>query len=95
MKYLIEHENIQENDTVVGCKNVPIIWFEDETCKRHRHYVDIFIPSQNKCIEVKSNWTAKINLDIIFIKQKAGKELGFQYEIWVYDRKHQLVEKLL
>ena len=26
---------------------------------KHRHFVDIFIPSQNKCIEVKSTWTAE------------------------------------
>ena len=26
---------------------------------KRRHYVDIFIPSQNKCIEVKSDWTIK------------------------------------
>ena len=42
--------------------------YEDEYGKKHRHYVDIFIPSQNKCIEVKSNWTAKINQNNIFLK---------------------------
>jgi hypothetical protein len=93
LKCLIENENIAEEDIVVGCKNVPTIWYEDETGKKHRHYVDIFIPSQNRCIEVKSTWTAKINDNNIFLKQKAGKELGYLYEIWIYDSKGILVEK--
>ena len=65
----------------------------DEAGKKHRHYVDIFIPSQNKCIEVKSTWTASKKKDNIFLKQNAGKELGYLYEIWVYDGKGNLAEK--
>ena len=80
-------DNIEENDIVTGVKNVPTIWYNDEFEKKHRHYVDIFITSQNKCIEVKSTWTAKKNLDNIFLKQTAGQELGYNYEIWVYDKK--------
>ena len=49
--------------------------------------MDIFIPSKNKCIEVKSTWTAEKKKDNIFLKQSAGKELGYNYEIWVYDSK--------
>ena len=60
-------ENINENDIVVGCKNVPNIWYNDKNGKKHRHYVDIFIPSQNRCIEVKSTWTEKININNIFL----------------------------
>jgi uncharacterized protein YcfL len=70
---------------LTGCKNVPTIWYYDEEGKKHRHYVDIFIPSKNKCIEVKSTWTAQKKN--IFIKQKAAKELGYHYEIWIYDKK--------
>ena len=77
---------------ISGCKNVPTIWYEDQTGKKHRHYVDIYIPSQNRCIEIKSSWTAKINLHNIFLKQNAEKELGYNYEIWIYDRKGKKVE---
>ncbi len=55
--------------------------------KKHKHYVDIFIPSQNRCIEVKSTWTIKQNEKAIFQKQNAAKEAGYLYEIWVYDNK--------
>jgi hypothetical protein len=79
--------NTDENNIVTGCKNVPTIWYNDESGKQHRHYVDIFIPSQNKCIEVKSTWTIKNKNGNIFEKQKAAKEYGYNYEIWVYDSK--------
>ena len=77
--------NIGENDIITGCKNVPTIWYNDVNGQKHRHYVDIFIPSKNTCIEVKSTWTIKDKKGNIFEKQTAAKELGYKYEIWVYD----------
>ena len=85
-------DGILEEDIINGCKNVPEIWYTDENNKSHRHYVDIFIPSQNRCIEVKSTWTAEKKKDCIFLKQQAGKELGYSYEIWVYNGKGEKVE---
>jgi len=92
LEKLVKDENISEEDIVTGCKNVPEIWYNDEYGKKHRHYVDIYIPSQNRCIEVKSTWTAEKKKDNIYLKQNAAKELGFQYEIWVYNSKKQLIE---
>jgi len=89
---LIKEELIEENDIITGCKNVPTIWYNDDNNKKHRHYVDIFIPSQNRCIEVKSTWTAKQKQDNIFLKQNASKELGYLYEIWIYNNKGEIVE---
>ena len=84
---LFHQENIDENDIITGCKNVPTIWYNDVNEKRRRHFVDIFIPRQNKCIEVKSTWTFTTQKETIFLKQQAAKELGYLYEIWVYDGK--------
>jgi hypothetical protein len=89
---LLEKENISEDDIITGCKNVPTIWYNDEIGKNHRHFVDIYIPSMNKCIEVKSTWTFKKQKEIVFLKQTAGKQLGYLYEIWVYDNKGNKVE---
>jgi hypothetical protein len=83
-KELVEN-NINEIEIKTGAKNVPTIWYDDLNGKKHRHYVDIFVPLQNKCIEVKSTWTAEKKKDCIFLKQNAAKELGYEYEIWVYD----------
>ena len=85
-------DGILEEDIINGCKNVPEIWYEDENGIKHRHYVDIFILSQKRCIEIKSTWTAEKKKDCIFLKQQAGKELGYEYEIWVYNGKGEKVE---
>jgi len=92
---LLKNYNINEDDIITGCKNVPIIWYNDKNSKKRRHYVDIFIPSKNKCIEVKSTWTIKKINSNIFEKQKQAKEQGFNYEIWVYDYKGNKVETIL
>ena len=81
-----------ENEIIIGTGSVPEIWYDDDEGLKHRHFVDIFIPSQNKCIEVKSTWTAEKKKDNIFKKQQAGKQLGYNYEIWVYNSKGEKVE---
>jgi len=88
---LIYSEKIDENDIITGIKYVPIIWYLGKDYKKHRHYVDIFISSQNRCIEVKSTWTAKKNEHNIYLKQNAAKELGYKYELWIYNEKKQKV----
>lgn len=83
----------REDDIINGKPNVPEIWYQDENGKKHRHYVDIFIPSKQLCIEVKSTWTAEKKKDNIFLKQTAGKKLGYNYEIWVYDEKRNKIKR--
>jgi len=84
---LLQKEFVKEKDIITASLNVPEIWYDDEEDIKHRHYVDIFIPNQNRCIEVKSTWTAEKKKDNIFLKQQAGKDLGYKYEIWVYNNK--------
>ena len=81
-----------EEEIKTGNRNVPEIWYEDDKHIKHRHYVDIFIPKQNRCIEIKSTWTATKKKDCIFLKQEAGRQLGYTYEIWVYNEKGKKVE---
>jgi hypothetical protein len=95
LDYLLQTENVCEDDIITGCKNVPTIWYNDIDGKKRRHFVDIFIPNQNRCIEVKSTWTAHINNATIFLKQLAAKELGYKYEILVYDGKGQIVNRYI
>ena len=81
---LIINNKINELDIITGVKNVPQITYNDNGVERI-HYCDIFIPKENKMIEVKSTWTFQKHN--VLLKQKAAKELGYNYEIWVYDRK--------
>ena len=85
-------KQFNEDDIVTGEENVPEIWYTDANNKKHRHYVDIYLKSQNKCIEIKSQWTIEINTNVILLKQAAGKALGYEYEIWVYDKKGNMIE---
>jgi hypothetical protein len=89
---LTKIENIDEDDIITNRREVPIIWYEDEMGKKHRYFTDILIKSQKRCIEVKSTWTLKINIDFVFLKQKATIDTGYKCEIWVYNKKGEKVE---
>jgi len=92
---LLFKENVKENDIIVSRNEVPIIWYEDATGKKHRYFVDCFIKTQNRCIEVKSTWTAENNQHNIYLKQQAVKDACYLCEIWIYDSKGEIVEKIL
>jgi len=77
-------DNIKEDDICFIKKEVPIIWYEENN-KKHRHYVDFFIKSLNKCIEVKSIWTFEKKKNNVLIKQDTSKKLGYLYEIWIFE----------
>ena len=91
---LLQKENILEEDIITSRSQVPIIWYLDANDKKHRYYVDVFIPSQNRMIECKSTWTMKkgIEKDNIYLKQQACKDAGYFCEIWVYNSKGEKVE---
>ena len=88
---LIINEKIDESDIIIGSQNVPEIWYHTDDGVKHRYYVDIYIPSQNKCIEVKSLYTYKINEKINLLKEEATKKLGYNYEFWIYNNKGQKI----
>jgi hypothetical protein len=88
-------QKFAEHEIITGVKNVPAIWYIDADGKKHRYYVDIFIPSENRFIEVKSTWTYKKNTNNVLTKQQASKDYGYKCEIWVYNKKGELVEVLL
>lgn len=93
-KYLIDH-GFDEDDIVTGSKNVPNLTWKDEEGKVHRHFVDFYIKSLNKCIEIKSTWTFEHDKEYILLKQKYAKKTGYKYTIWVFDAKGNRVEKHL
>jgi hypothetical protein len=82
---LLHFEKISEDSIITNRKDVPVIWYNDINNKRRRHYVDFYIPSQNRCIEVKSTWTNQTKNNVLE-KQNGAKDLGYIYEIWIYDR---------
>jgi len=90
---LLYFEKICEDSIITNRKDVPVIWYNDINNKRRRHYVDFYIPSQNRCIEVKSTWTNQTKNNVLE-KQKGAKDLGYIYEIWIYDREGNIVDEI-
>lgn len=75
-----------EEQIITERKQIPRIEYLDNKKKRY-YFPDIFIPHLNKIIEVKSTWTYKCKEDNIFLKEKATKEHGYNYEFWIFDNK--------
>jgi len=94
LDYLLLVEKLDENDIFTNRNDVPEIWYNDKTNKRRRHYVDFYIKSQNRCIEVKSTFTNQ-EKNNVFEKQKAAKDLGLKYEIWIFNKEGDLLDKYI
>jgi len=73
-------------------KEVPRITYYTPDEKRHYYFPDIFIPHENRIIEVKSTWTYECKEDNIELKKQATLEKGYKYEIWCYDGKGSKVD---
>lgn len=56
LDYLLFTLNINENDIITGAKNMPKVMYKDEI-KERRYFMDAYIKSKDKGIEVKSIWT--------------------------------------
>lgn len=70
-------------DVVTNRSDVPPVWWTSSDGSRHRYFVDIFIPQENRMIEVKSLFT--LSKDGVMEKAGACQNAGFTYEIWVFD----------
>ena len=71
-------------DVVTDRRDVPEVWWTSPDGSCHRYFVDIFIPAENRMIEVKSAYTAA--KQGVCEKASACRDAGFEFEIWVYDR---------
>ena len=94
LDYLLSVEKFDENDIFTKRNEVPEIWYNDKTGKSRRHYVDFYIKSQNRCVEVKSTFTNQ-EKNNVFEKQKAAKDLGLKYEIWIFNKSGDLLDKYI
>ncbi len=82
----------EEGCICIGRSNIPSIdYYIDE--KKHVYFPGFYIKSENKIIEVKSEWTIKLLRANIEEKAQATVKPGYSYEIWVYNDKKVKVEK--
>lgn len=80
-----------EDDIVVSNKAIEKhtgnIWYMDSENKRRKYYPDIYIVSENRIIEVKSDYTYDSAYSINIRKRKSCLDLGIVFEFWIYDKK--------
>jgi len=81
----------QEDDIITDRKEIPRITYIINDKKKY-YFPDIFIKSINTIIEVKSTWTYNSKIDNIHEKENATKMAGYNYEIWIFDRKGNKIE---
>lgn len=84
---------IPENDIVTRRSLVPEVWYSMDDGKYHRYFVDIYIPSLNTVIEIKSAWTLKKDGISLHYKRKACEYLGYRFVLFVFDKKTLLNHK--
>jgi hypothetical protein len=75
--------NHNENDIITDRKNIPRIEYEIDNKKKY-YFPDIYLPKENKIIEVKSTWTFEKKKEITFKKATSTKDKGYNFEIWIY-----------
>lgn len=89
---LLQQQGYTYNDLSVETDRIPIIKyiFNGKKCK---YYPDIYIPCENRIIEVKSTWTYKKKIEKNLEKQKATINSGYNFEFWIYNDKKEVVIK--
>lgn len=75
-----------ELDIFTSRKDMPNIKYMYKN-KLRPYYPDIWIPSKNLLIEVKSTYTYKIDLIRNILKALCVRKLGINYEIWICNDK--------
>jgi len=90
---LLQNEHITENDLLDGYENMPTIKYSSDD-KIHCYYPDIYIPSKNLIIEVKSIYTYERYKEINLIKLEATKQNGYNIEIRIYNEKGKCIKKI-
>ena len=89
---LLVDQGYDEHDILTNRKDVPEIWYFDSNFVVRRYFVDIFIPKENRVIEVKSSWTARIDVDKIERKLQPCVNAGLVTDIWTICPKGKIIE---
>jgi len=75
-----------EDDLETSPTNMPRFWYTEGSDKR-KYYPDILIKSENRIIEVKSNYTVKCDIAKNKLKRQSVLDKGYKYEVWVFNKK--------
>jgi hypothetical protein len=84
------------NENEIECGNsekIPHIPYEFEDMF-HMFYPDIFIPNENRIIEVKSEYTYERDIEKNAAKIVATPYYGYDIEFWIYNKQGEIVEMI-
>ena len=84
----------KEEDLIIGRKLVPHIDYSINE-KKHVYYPDIYIPKENKIIEVKSDWTCQLKRSYVGEKADATAKAGYICEVWIYNSTGKSLKKII
>jgi len=84
LDFILKEENISEKDIISDRKEVPKIYWYDLNNIQHRYFVDFYIPSQNRMIEVKSDYLLWRDLLEVETKKQTCIDAGYIYDIYVF-----------
>lgn len=90
---LLKEQNYDEEQLFTAIKEVPKIVYELKD-KIHRYFTDIYIPNENRCIEVKSWHYYKKDYEKNWAKHFATIDCGFSHEFWIINTKGKLVKTI-
>jgi len=89
---LLFKQGYVEKDLLIEDKDIENqigkIWYSN---KKHRYLPDIYIISENKIIEVKSEWTFMLDRDKILLKKQGCINMGMKFEFMVFNKKYILL----
>jgi hypothetical protein len=100
LRILFKELKYQESDAMIhdDYSDYAIEVFEFVNTNMHttKYYPDIYIPKENKIIEVKSQWwwdgygaaKYKSRLENNLRKRQAVLDKGYAYEVWIFENKH-------
>jgi hypothetical protein len=77
-------ECFHESEILTKRTDMPEVWYVDDNGQYHRYYPDIYIPSMNLIIEVKSVYTYAQNVRVYHKKRKACLYLGYEFESYIF-----------
>ena len=80
--------NYKEDDLIIGFNNsIKLSCKYTFNNKNHVYYPDIYIISENKIIEVKSEYYYNKDYEKNISKCKGCIKLGYNFEFWIYNEK--------
>ena len=93
LDYLLKR-NTREDDIIVSDEECPVVTYEmdDNNCS-HRYFMDMYIVSQDKAIEVKSVYTYFIEKEKNEAKWIAASKVCSSIDVYIFEKKDGLIAR--